>query len=44
MKQAVSIEKKRNPLKFAGKVISKREKRIYNVMYRFSQAEKRNSC
>lgn len=30
MKQAVFIKKKRNPLKFAGKVISKRRKRIYN--------------
>lgn len=30
MKQAVFIKKKRNPLKFAKKVISKRRKRIYN--------------
>ena len=30
MKQAVFIKKKRNPLKFAKKVISKRRKRNYN--------------
>lgn len=30
MKQAVFIKKKRNPLKFARKVISKRKQRIYN--------------
>ena len=30
MKQAVFIKKKRNPMKFAKKVISKRRKRIYN--------------
>ena len=30
MKQAVFIKKKINYLKFAGKVISKRGKRIYN--------------
>ena len=34
MKQAVFIKKKKkkNPLKFAGKVISKRRKRIYNEL------------
>ena len=42
MKQAVFIKKKRNHLKFAKKVISKRRKRIYNGLSKIQKFIRKN--
>lgn len=42
MKQAAFIEKKRNPLKFVGKIISKRGERIYNELSKIQKFIRKN--